>query len=307
MVTEELKETEADLTQTKFAQQRRRSIGAINLFRRYTPFWWRRALYTPYLLALDGVDFMFGRRDPLTPPRYLDFAGHKCFAEEGQEYVTYLRDLCGLQPRHRVLDIGSGIGRVAVPLTRYLADGSYEGLDIVPSGIRWCRQHITPKHPRFHFQVTDIYNKMYNPGGRFKSSEYRFPFSDGEFDVVFLISVFTHLLPVDLEHYVSEISRVLRPGGKCLFTAFLLDDEARRGMSAGKSAFDFKYELPGCWTSDPITPETAVAFEEPTIAPLLKRYSLAADPTRFGAWSGRSNYFSYGDIVVSTKVRPGSY
>jgi SAM-dependent methyltransferase len=306
MAIEALKDAPENVTQTQFARQRFRSSGPVNLVRRYTPFWWRRALYTPFLLALDGVDFILGKHNELIPPRYLDFAGHGRFVEAGQEYVGYLRDLCGLQPQHRVLDIGCGIGRVGVALTKYLTTGSYEGLDIVPSGIRWCQRNVTPKYPRFHFQVTDVYNKMYNPSGRFKSAEYKFPFSDGEFDVVFLISVFTHLLPDDLEHYVSEIARVLRPGGKCLFSAFLLDDEARRGMAAGKSAFDFKYKLPGCWTSDPATPETAVAFEESTIAPLLKRYSLIADPTHFGAWSGRNEYFSYGDIVTSTKASPGS-
>ena len=302
MPTEALRDAAAELTQKKLAEQRRRSSGALSLFRKYVPFWWRRALYTPYLLTLDGVDFILGRQKELTPPRYLDFAG--TFAGAGQEYVTYFKELCGLQPSHRTLDMGCGIGRVAVPLAEYLTTGSYEGLDIVPSGIRWCQKNITPKYPRFRFQVADIYNRMYNPGGLFKSPDYPFPFSDGEFDLVFLISVFTHLLPIDLEHYVSEISRVLRPGGKCLYTTFLLDDEARRGMESGKSAFDFKYELPGCWTSDPVTPETAVAYQESSVAPLLSRYSLTADPTHFGAWSGRSNYFSYGDIVTCTKTSP---
>ena len=305
MTTEAIRVAAEELTKKKLAVQRRRSTGALSLFRRYVPFWWRRALYTPHLLALDGIDFILGRQKELTPPRYLDFAG--TFAGAGQEYVTYFKDLCGLQPHHRVLDIGCGIGRIAAPLSSYLTAGSYEGLDIVPSGIRWCQRHITPKYPKFRFHVADIYNKMYNPGGRFQSADYRFPFSDGEFDLVFLISVFTHLLPIDLEHYVSEISRVLRPGGKCLFTAFLLDDEARRGMSSGKSAFDFKYARPGFWTSDPVTPETAVAYEESKVAPLLSRYALVADPTHFGAWSGRTDYFSYGDIVTSTKASPASH
>ena len=299
METEALKDAAAELTQRKLAAQRRRSSWALSLFRRHVPFWWRRALYTPYLLALNGVDLALGRRTGLTPPRYLDFAGN--FPGAGQEYVDYFKELCGLQPNHRVLDMGCGVGRVAVPLAEYLTAGSYEGLDIVPSGVRWCEKNITPKYPRFRFQVADIYNKMYNPGGRLKSSDYRFPFSDGEFDLVFLISVFTHLLPGDLEHYVSEVSRVLRPGGKCLYTTFLLDDEARQDMECGKSAFDFRYKLPGCWTSDPVTPETAVAYEESAVAPLLSRYSLEADPTHFGAWSGRSSYLSYGDIVTSTK------
>jgi ubiquinone/menaquinone biosynthesis C-methylase UbiE len=279
------------------------SHSAVKLFRRYTPFWWRRALRTPYFLALDGVDFLLGRRDPLVPPRYLDFAGHMLFAEAGQENLRHLKELCGLQPSHRILDIGCGIGRMAVPFTNYLTTGSYEGMDVVPSGIRWCQKNITAKYPRLRFQVADIFNKMYNPRGRFECAQYRFPFPDGEFDVVFLVSVFTHLLPRDMEHYVSEISRVLKPGGKLMFTCFLLNDEARKGRAAGKSEFDFDYELPGCRTTDPDTPETAIAFEESSIAPLLRRYSLLADPTYLGGWCGRTNYLSYGDVVTATRAK----
>ena len=42
----------------------------------------------------------------------------------------------GLKPEHRVLDIGCGVGRVALPLTRYLTSGTYDGFDIVK---RWIR------------------------------------------------------------------------------------------------------------------------------------------------------------------------
>lgn len=95
------------------------------------------------------------------------------------------------------------------------------------------------------------------------------------------------MLPRDVQHYVSEISRVLRPGGKCLFSAFLLDDRARAGMASGQSAYNFDCELAGCWTVDPVTPETTVACDEPTMTSLLRRHSLLPDATRFGAWSGR--------------------
>src|ERR1700686_1656075 len=284
------------------ARHHLRSHGVPRLARRYVPFWWRRVLLTPYLLARDGVDFLLGRRRELVPPRYLDFAGNLRYIEAGQQQLKYFRELCGLQPHHRVLDIGCGIGRMAVALSGYLTTGSYEGLDIVPSGIRWCERHITSKFPRFRFQVVDVYNKHYNPRGRFQAGEHRFPFSDGEFDLVILISVFTHMLPRDVEHYVSEISRVLRPGAKCLFSAFLLDEEAREGMASGRSAYNFDYELPGCWTVDPLTPETTVAYDEATLASILHRYSLTPDPTCFGAWSGRNQYFDYGDIVTATKA-----
>ncbi len=302
MAQEPLIRPAEDVSKVFFAREYWRSHGVMKFVRRYTPFWWRRILRAPYLIALDGMDWARGKHNELVPPRYLNYAGFRGFTEAGQEHLRYFKEFCGLQPDQRVLDLGCGIGRMAVPLTGYLTTGSYEGLDIVPSGIRWCQKHITSKYPRFHFQVADIHNKQYNPGGRFKPSEYRLPFPDKEFDLVFLISLFSHLLPTDMEQYVSEISRVLRPGGKCLITLFLLDDEARRGVAAGKSALQFVYDLSGCWTTDPVTPETAVAYDESAIAPLLRRYSLATDPIRLGGWSGRTDHFTYADIVTATKT-----
>jgi SAM-dependent methyltransferase len=285
-----------------FKREHRRSHGALRLVRRYTPFWMRRVLRFPYLIALDGLDTVAGRRDPLVPPRFLNYAGFRGYREAGREYLGYFKELGALQPNHRVLDIGCGIGRMAVGLTGYLStSGSYEGLDIVPSGISWCRKNISRRYPQFHFQVADIYNKQYNPGGKYQAAEYRFPFSDGEFDFIYLTSVFTHLLPRDLDHYVAEIARMLKPGGKCLSTFFLLDDEARAEMASGKSALKFDYKMEGFWTSDPVTPETAVAYDAAAIAPLLQRYCLLHEGTHPGKWSGRSDYLSYQDVVVATK------
>src|ERR1700724_585045 len=98
------------------ARHHLRSHGVPRLARRYVPFWWRRVLLTPYLLARDGVDFLLGRSQELVPPRYLDFAGNLRYIEAGQQHLKYFRELCGLQPHHRVLDIGCGIGRMAVAL-----------------------------------------------------------------------------------------------------------------------------------------------------------------------------------------------
>jgi len=46
-------------------------------------------------------------------------------------------------------------------------------------------------------------------GGTVAASEFVFPFADASFDFVSLASVFTHMLPVDLEHYAGQIARVL--------------------------------------------------------------------------------------------------
>ena len=70
----------------------------------------------------------------------------------GEENFAQLLSAASLRSSDRVLDIGCGIGRLAIPLTSYLSEnGSYEGFDIWPESIDWCRKAITPRFPRFRF------------------------------------------------------------------------------------------------------------------------------------------------------------
>ena len=117
MANEQLTHNQGDLSKEFFAREYWRSHGALRLMRRYTPFWVRRTLRAPYLFALDGMDLVLGKRDGLVPPRYLNYADSGGFTKVGKEFLAYYKEKCGLQPQHRVLDMGCGIGRMAVPLT----------------------------------------------------------------------------------------------------------------------------------------------------------------------------------------------
>ena len=70
-----------------------------------------------------------------------------------------------------------------------------------------------------------IYNKSYNPSGKCKASEYRFPFKTASFDFVFLQLSSTHI-PPRIENYFSEVVRVLKRHGRCLITYILLNPES---------------------------------------------------------------------------------
>lgn len=251
---------------------------------------------------------LVGRRenskaDDLLPPKKLQRSIGGSYKEVGDEFLRHLQDLCGLQPDDAVLDVGCGSGRVAVALTRYLSDkGMYRGFDVMVNCVEWCRDNITPRFPNFQFEVADIENGNYNPKGKYKSSEYRFAYPDRTFDVVFLTSVFTHLLPADMKQYIAEIGRVLKPGGRCLATFFLLNDESV-GLMGTKGTFNFKYQGPGYHSSDPDTPEKAVAYPEDLIRKLFEDNGMRVEqPIRFGSWSGRSRFLSFQDIVISSKL-----
>jgi SAM-dependent methyltransferase len=254
-----------------------------------------------HALALDARDALLRRSDPLTPPRRLWFVGGGDFRAVGDEFRQHFVELGGLQPDEDVLDVGSGVGRIAVPLTSWLR-GRYEGIDVVRRGIAWCQEAITPRYPNFRFQVADVYNRHYNPEGRVPASEYRFPFEDRSFDFVVLTSVFTHMLPADRDNYIAEIARVLRPEGRCFGTFFLLNEEARRSMDR-EGAINFRFQRDGYRTSEEGNPEAAVAYEEADVRDKFGRHALRINSIRYGTWSGRDDGLSFQDIVVATRPR----
>jgi SAM-dependent methyltransferase len=253
-------------------------------------------------LAWAPADLLQRRNGDLLPPRGLSFVGRGDFELTGREFLGYFTELGGLQPDSRVLDMGCGVGRMAVPLTGYLQEGSYAGFDVGRGMIKWCRRNISRRRPDFEFTHAPVYNRKYNPFGTLAATEFHFPYPDASFDFAFATSLFTHLLQDEVRHYLAEAARVIRPGGTCLMTFFLLTPEAEREIAAGRARLDFRCEVEGGSTVDPGTPEEAVAYQTAGVRAMFAEAGLAVrEPVHHGAWANAAGALTLQDIVVASR------
>lgn len=246
--------------------------------------------------AATVVDpFVHSNRDGLLPPAHLRIDYYRtwdpgAFDRAGEQARVELVSR-GLRPEHRVLDVGSGIGNLALALTGYL-HGGFDGIEIHPEAVKWCQKTITPRFPSFRFHRADLSSRAYNPGGALPANQFRFPFADRSFDYILLASVFTHMLPADVESYVQEIARVLAPGGRCVCSFFLLNDETRAGVEEHRSfmSFDVAHASGVCRLHSAEVPEAAVAHEEAFVRRIYHENGLLiSDVRRGGWWSGHSD------------------
>src|SRR5262249_40184827 len=120
----------------------------------------------------------------------------------------------------------------------------YRGVDVAGERIADAQARIQARYPNFQFVHADVFNAQYNAGGRVSAADYVFPFDAQAFDVVYAASLFTHLMPEEAGRYFGETARVLRPGGRCLFSFFLIDHYRGPG-STNSPDYEFAHELPG--------------------------------------------------------------
>jgi SAM-dependent methyltransferase len=195
----------------------------------------RRALYH---LGLSGVYFRLvewrlarGREAPPDtdaaglplPPLNLialtvAHADWRSFLKTGEATATALDKHAaaagfGVAGASSILDFGCGAGRVIRHLPS-LTNARLYGTDYNPALIGWCAANLPGEFSRNELTPPLVYD-------------------DAQFDLVYALSVFTHLRPETQRVWLAEYSRILRPGGLALIS---FHDENQPGFPDAREA-----------------------------------------------------------------------
>jgi ubiquinone/menaquinone biosynthesis C-methylase UbiE len=136
----------------------------------------------------------------ITRPRLYEAASRVAFLGRERRYRELIR-LAGVRPGESVLDVGCGSGYLAGLAAE--AGGSVLGVDASEPMIEFARRRLGSATCRFEVGTAQA-----------------LPAGDGEFDVVLTSLVLHHLPDADQPAALTEMHRVLRPGGRLLLVDF---------------------------------------------------------------------------------------
>lgn len=140
------------------------------------------------------------------------------YVERGRLHAQAIADIArshGAAEPRSVLEWGCGPGRVLSHMPDVLADAACTGIDINARAIAWAQRHlaalrflrIAPEPP------TDL--------------------PDAAFDLIYAISVLTHLSPERARRWLVELRRLLAPGGLAVLTTYALSTAEAETLGDG--------------------------------------------------------------------------
>lgn len=253
-----------------------------------------------YYLPIDLLETIMGKRSKYEPPKGDIYIGSGDFMQQGAHQLELLKKYIALDKDDCVLDVGSGIGRTAIPLTKFMSnEGSYEGFDVVERGVKWCNEKIKRDFPNFNFLYVPLNNDLYNIS-TVNASKFRFPYQNNRFNKVFLFSVFTHMAVDEIENYLKEIERVLKPDGLCMATFFIYNPTIEQEISEKKN-FAFPIKRDGYRLMNEDVKSANLAMEEAMLDKMISLANLEKVKSIDGFWKdyiSKSDDIDFQDIIV---------
>jgi len=145
-------------------------------------------------VIVPGAELRFNVVGAIDIPGFL--AGGQRTAEDIEAALTQAG--ASVERVGRALDFGCGCGRLLLEAVRRWPHVRWAGSDVDERAIQWCATHLP--------SATILVNQPLPP----------LPFPDGEFDLIWCGSVFTHLDEGRQDAWLEELRRTLAPGGYLL-------------------------------------------------------------------------------------------
>lgn len=164
-------------------------------------------LFNKLRFKSQNQKFRRAHPDVKLPPEYMLYEAYKLnyqeYMDDGKQTAAWIvaqlsafTELSG----KTIFEWGCGPARIVRHLPVLLPYSKIAASDYNRETIQWCRQNI----PGVEFR----HNQLSPP----------LPYADASFDVVYALSVFTHLSEPNHYDWIEELHRVLRPGGSLLLT-----------------------------------------------------------------------------------------
>jgi SAM-dependent methyltransferase len=202
-------------------------------WKRIVPLRWKVAFHNRKSVAANMVTRVINRlagQPPIPPASLIHLvAAHnnaKAFIEGGRSAsdtirVVLKRHSLDINQFDKVLDFGCGVGRIMRHWSS-VQGPTWHGTDYNVELIDWCKNNLKFSD----FRVNTLSGIL--------------PYQDDTFDFIYAFSVFTHLSEALQAHWISELSRVTKPGGYIYFTTHgpnylsVLTSQEREQFDAGR-------------------------------------------------------------------------
>lgn len=187
-------------------------------------------------LALETFRDALAKSDSsITPPARLRHRVHgrldrQSFVRSGSLIAQDIQRLCELSGNsfdsfEHVLDFGCGSGRVITNLMTAAPETTFFGTDIDPELVNWCEHNLS--------------------GVKWNINQHMPPlnYSDNSFDLIYAISVFTHLNEHMQIAWLEELRRVAKPGATLLLSVHgdFLAKQSRSYDSEKLATYGFEF------------------------------------------------------------------
>ena len=143
----------------------------------------------------------------------------------------------GLQPDHRLLEIGCGPIQAGAPLIRYLEPGNYTGVDISAERLAAAREVVRA------FGLEDRNPRL------IRSDDFGLDQLESQsFDRIWSFHVVIHLPMEAVVRFMQAVATLLRPGGTAWFSAWVTPDRE-------------EFNRRGSWLEFPVTEAGSAFFQ----------------------------------------------